>query len=82
MRYIAFQEDRIKKKEISAGTLRNYIKAIKLFFTMDDILVNWDKIKMGMSAVNQTSNGRIPEIKITIHIIKKNREEWSNISYY
>ena len=62
MRYITFQEDRIKKNEITSGTLRNYVKAIKLFFTMNDILVNWDKIKMGLSAVNQTSNDRIPEI--------------------
>ena len=61
MRYIIFQEERIKRKEISSGTLRNYIKAIKLFFTMNDILVNWDKIKMGMSTVNQTSKDRIPE---------------------
>ncbi len=62
MRYIGFQEERIKRKEISSGTLRNYVKAIKLFFTMNDILVNWDKIKMGMPTVNQTSNDRIPEI--------------------
>jgi hypothetical protein len=62
MRYIIFQEERIERKEISSGTLRNYIKAIKLFFTMNDILVNWDKIKMGMSTVNQTSKDRIPEI--------------------
>jgi hypothetical protein len=62
MRYVRFQEDRIKKKEINSGTLRNYVKAIKLFFTMNDILVNWDKIKMGMSTINQTSNDRIPEI--------------------
>ncbi len=31
MHYIIFQEERIKRKEISSGTLRNYIKAIKLF---------------------------------------------------
>ena len=62
MRYIKFQEERIERKEITSGTLRNYIKAIKLFFTMNDILVNWDKIKMGMSTVNQTSKDRIPEI--------------------
>jgi hypothetical protein len=62
MRYIVFQEERICRKEISSGTLRNYIKAINLFFTMNDILVNWDKIKMGMSSVNQTSNDRIPTL--------------------
>jgi hypothetical protein len=47
MRYIVFQEERICRKEIRSGTLRNYIKAIKIFFTMNDILVNWDKIKWG-----------------------------------
>lgn len=30
---------------------------------MNDILVNWDKIKKGMPSVNQTSNDRIPEIE-------------------
>jgi hypothetical protein len=62
MRYIHFQQSRVDGKEISAGTLRNYIKAIKNFFTMNEILVYWDKIKKRMSSVNQTSNDRIPEI--------------------
>jgi hypothetical protein len=29
---------------------------------MNDILVNWDKIKMGLPTVNQTSDDRIPEL--------------------
>ena len=63
MHYISFQEERVKiKKEIAAGTLRNYVKALKLFLTMNDIVVNWSKIKMGMPPSNQTSNDRIPEI--------------------
>lgn len=63
MRYIHFQQSRVDNKEISSGTLRNYLKAIKHFFTMNDILVNWDKIKKGIPSVNQTSNDRIPEIE-------------------
>jgi hypothetical protein len=63
MRYIHFQQGRVDNKEISPGTLRNYMKAIKHFFTMNDILVNWDKIKKGMPSANQTSNDRIPEIE-------------------
>jgi hypothetical protein len=63
MHYISFQEERVKiKKEIAAGTLRNYVKALKLFLTMNDIVVNWSKIKMGMPPSNQTSNDRIPEV--------------------
>jgi len=63
MRYISFQEDRVKNKEISSGTLRNYIKTLKHFFTMNDILVNWDKLKKGLPSVNQTSNDRTPDPK-------------------
>jgi hypothetical protein len=33
MRYIDFQEERIKRKEISSGTLRNYVKAISVTFS-------------------------------------------------
>ncbi len=62
MQYINHQRERIKKKEISAGTLRNYIKAIRLFCVMNDILINWDKIKKGVPTFNPNSNDRIPEI--------------------
>jgi len=72
MLYIAFQEERIKRKEISSGTLRNYLKAVKLFFIMNDILVNWDKIKIGMPAVNQTSNDRIPQNSEIIQLFEYN----------
>ena len=33
IRFINSQKDRIKNKEIGEATLRNYIKAIKLFFS-------------------------------------------------
>lgn len=71
MHYISFQEERVKiKKEIAAGTLRNYIKTLKLFLTMNDILVNWSKIKMGMPIANQTSNDRIPEIDEIVKLLQ------------
>ena len=63
MGYTRFQEDRVKNKEISSGTLRNYIKTLKRFFTMNDILANWDKLKKGLPSTNQTSNDRTPDIK-------------------
>ncbi|HJT85974.1 MAG TPA: hypothetical protein VJ697_15950 [Nitrososphaeraceae archaeon] len=31
MYFISFHEERVRKKEIAGGTLRNYIKALKLF---------------------------------------------------
>ena len=62
MEYVKFQEERILRKEINAGTLRNYIKAVKHFFVMNDILLNWDKIKKGVPIFTQTSNDRNSEI--------------------
>lgn len=37
MRYCNFQKQRIEKGEITEGTMRNYIKAIKLFCEMNEI---------------------------------------------
>lgn len=62
MHFVNTQEERIQREEITAGILRNYLKAIKHFFIMNDILLNWDKIKKGLPIANQTSNDRTPEI--------------------
>jgi hypothetical protein len=35
---IFYQKDKIEKKEIASGTLRNYIKVIKFFCEMNNIL--------------------------------------------
>ncbi|HYX54623.1 MAG TPA: hypothetical protein VE818_00555 [Nitrososphaeraceae archaeon] len=37
IRFVLFQKERIDKKEITSGTLRNYVKAIKLFCKMNRI---------------------------------------------
>lgn len=66
IRFINAQKDRIKNKEIAKGTLRNYIKAIKLFFSMNDIIVNWKKLSKGIPHVYNKQD-RIP----TMDEIKK-----------
>ena len=37
VRFLQFQKDRVEKEEITGATLRNFIKAIKLFCEMADI---------------------------------------------
>jgi hypothetical protein len=45
IRFVKFQKERVEIKEISEGTLCNYVKALKLFCNMNDIMINWKKIK-------------------------------------
>ena len=41
------QKERVEKEEITHMSLRNYIKAVKLFREMNDIVVPWRKIIVG-----------------------------------
>ena len=66
IRFIISQKERIENKEIAEGTLRNYMKAIKLFFSMNDIIVNWKKLSKGIPQV-YTKQDRLP----TMDEIKK-----------
>jgi integrase len=68
IRFIVSQKQRIANKELSEGTLSNYVKAIKLFCSMNDLLViNWDRIRRGMPIERHSANDRIP----TLEEIKK-----------
>jgi hypothetical protein len=67
IKFINHQKQRIENKEISEGTLCNYIKAIKLFYSMNDIVINWKKLGKGMPAERHSADDRIP----TMEEIKK-----------
>jgi hypothetical protein len=47
MGFLQFQKERVEKREITGATLRNFVKAIKLFCEMSDIPVPWKKIASG-----------------------------------
>ena len=67
IRFVQFQKDRFNNKEITAGTIRNYIKSIKLFCAMSDISINWDKITRGLPKGRRYTDDRAP----TVEEIKK-----------
>ena len=67
IRFVLFQKERVDKEEITSGTLRNYIKAVKLFCKMNRISIFWDIISRSLPKVKQHANDRIP----TLDEIKK-----------
>src|SRR5690242_12157989 len=48
LRFIHSQKKRVEQKEITSATVRNYVKAIKLFCEMADVFIPWKKITRGL----------------------------------
>ena len=63
MKFVAFQRERVEAREIVGPTIRNYIKATKLFCQMNDLVLNWDKIRRGLPSARQSANDRAPTIE-------------------
>jgi hypothetical protein len=60
VKFVHFQRSRVDKKEITAATLHNYIKATKLFCEMNDIAISWKKITRGLPRGRRYANDRAP----------------------
>jgi hypothetical protein len=63
MRFIAFQNQRAMKGEISETTIANYYKATKLFCEMNDLVLNWKKITRGLPRGRRVANDRAPAME-------------------
>ncbi|HET7643738.1 MAG TPA: hypothetical protein VFK40_09540 [Nitrososphaeraceae archaeon] len=64
MNFVLYQKQRVYREEIVYRTIRNYLKAIKLFLEMNsDIpLVNWKRITKGLPSGKSAANDRAPAI--------------------
>jgi hypothetical protein len=60
LKFVQYQKDRVDRKEITAATIRNYVKSIKLFCEMADITVPWKKITRGIPVGKKYADDRIP----------------------
>lgn len=60
MKFIMFQNERIKRKEIVAITAYNYIGSFKLFIDMNFDMppINWKKITRGLPSRREIANDR------------------------
>ncbi|HKI07540.1 MAG TPA: hypothetical protein VKA09_04035, partial [Nitrososphaeraceae archaeon] len=60
LRFLHFQKERVQRKEITGGTLRNYVKTIKMFCEVTDVLVPWKKITRGLPRGKRYADDRAP----------------------
>jgi len=61
--FLQYQKERVAKEEITGATLRNFIKAIKLFCEMSDIAIQWKKITRGLPKIRRHVDDRAPTIE-------------------
>ena len=69
-KFLQVYKQRVEKKEITAATLRNYIKSIKLFCEMSDILISWKKITRGLPKGRKYAEDRVPTIEEIRRVIE------------
>ena len=60
IRFLDFHKERVRRKELAAGTVKNYYRAVKLFCEMNDLSLNWKKISRGLLRVKKSSSDRAP----------------------
>ena len=63
IKFLQYQKDRVEKTEISGGTLRNFVKTIKLFCEMSEIPIHWKKITRGLPKSRKFADDRAPTIE-------------------
>jgi hypothetical protein len=63
LEFLQFQKERVENQEISPATLRNFVKAIKLFCEMTDIDISWKKITRGLPKTKRYADDRAPALE-------------------
>jgi integrase len=62
IRYLHTHRERVERREISASTLNNYTKPIKLFCEQLEIALPWKRITRGLPRGRRYANDRVPTI--------------------
>jgi integrase len=63
MKFLNYHKERVRRKELAAGTLKNYYRAAKLFCEMNDLTINWKRISKGLPRAKNSSNDRAPTLE-------------------
>jgi integrase len=62
IQFLQYQKGRVSCKEITGSTLRNYVKVLKLFCEMNDLLVPWKKLTRGLPKAKNHADDRVPRL--------------------
>jgi integrase len=62
LKFLHSQKERVEKKEITASTLRNYAKTIKMFCEVTDIIIQWEKITRVLPRGKRYADDRAPTL--------------------
>ena len=81
LRFLYAHKERVERKEITGATLRNYVKTIKLFCEMNDILIPWKKITRGLPKGRKYADDRDPTLEEIQKIIEYPDRRIKNIVY-
>jgi len=68
--FISVENSRAERGEITSGTVGNSLKAIRLLLEMNDISLNWKKIRRVLPRARRYALDRIPTIKEIQEIIE------------
>jgi integrase len=63
LRFLQHHKERFENKEITAGTIKNYFQAVRLFCDMNDIPVPWKKISKGLLRTRKYADDRAPTLE-------------------
>ena len=83
IRFLQFQKERVENAEITAATLKNFVKSLKVFCDSADIDIPWKKITRGLPKGRQAANDRAPTIEEIRRLLKyPDRRIKANCSYH
>ena len=63
IKFLQSERERVDKEQITGATLRNSVKAIKLFCEVADVPVAWKKITRGLPKSRRFANDRAPTLE-------------------
>jgi integrase len=63
MSFIGAQKTRVEKGELTGATVSNFLKAVRLLLEMNDVSLNWKKIRRILPKARKFSVDRIPTLE-------------------